>query len=111
MKLRLFLAAAGAAMFSQYGSASSYTSVNIASLAAPDSRPCALFTLSGVAMADSSVPNGGGTFALPKSHPSFKEIYALLLSAKLAELPISVSTNGLGNADCSGAVGVTQVSF
>lgn len=58
-----------------------------------DSRPCVFFTLDGVTEAVPAVP-GSGWFVLPKTHPQFKESYALLLSAKLTGKQVNISTSG-----------------
>jgi hypothetical protein len=58
-----------------------------------DTRACAFFTLDGVSVADSSV-SSQPWFALPKSSSNFAEMYAMLLSAKLAARPLSITTDG-----------------
>jgi hypothetical protein len=72
-----------------------------------DSRPCIFFTLQEVDLADPVVPTGGW-FALPRSHPGFKETYALLVAAKLTQSPLFVATSGVLVAGC-GHVGVDAV--
>ncbi len=56
-------------------------------------RPCVLFRLEGVAQADPSV-SSEAWFALPKTHPSYSELFAILLTAKAGKLPLSVRTTG-----------------
>lgn len=58
-----------------------------------DSRPCVFFQLSGVIEAD-PVLAGNPWFALPKSNPSFSEMYAELLSAKISGKGVSAYTDG-----------------
>src|SRR5262245_12585444 len=58
-----------------------------------DTRGCVFFRLVGLGEADPGVP-GSAWFALPKTHPLFRESYALLLSAKLTGQRINVSTTG-----------------
>jgi hypothetical protein len=82
----------------------------VARLQPPDSnRDCVFFELSGVAQADSGVPTSGAWFAVPRSHYGFKEIYAMLLTAKAMNLPITVGTTGLAAAGCTAFVGVAYV--
>jgi hypothetical protein len=59
----------------------------------PDDRDCLFFYLVGVTEADPAVP-GNAWFAVPRAAYGFKEIYALLLAARLAGSPVSVVTNG-----------------
>lgn len=64
------------------------------SLLAMDARPCTFFTLNGVAEADSTLPASGPWFALPKTNANYRELNAMLLSAKLSCKAITVKTNG-----------------
>src|SRR5690349_20606438 len=52
---------------------------------------CAYFTLNGVSEADPSVP-GNAWFAVPVTHPGFKEIMMLLAAAKLSDKWVNVRT-------------------
>ena len=70
---------------------------SVSYLSGGDSRPCAFFTLEGVAQADPAQPNVGW-FVLPKTHPQFKETYALLLVAKVTGRTVNVTTSGLIDA-------------
>jgi hypothetical protein len=63
-----------------------------------DARPCAFFTLDNVAIADPNAPNGQAWFAIPTSTPNYKDLFSLLVSAKLAGKKISVIT--IGAIDC-----------
>jgi len=58
-----------------------------------DSRPCAFFTLEGVAEATTAVP-GSPYFVLPNTHPQFKETFSILLSAKISGVPVYIVTTG-----------------
>jgi hypothetical protein len=58
-----------------------------------DDRQCTLFTLSGVSQADAVTPNVP-YFALPKTHPNYAELNALLLTAKVSQSVVSVETTG-----------------
>ena len=64
---------------------------SVSYLSGGDTRPCAFFTLSGVDEAVAAVP-GSGWFVLPKTHPQYKETFAILLSAKLAGRVVNVTT-------------------
>ena len=66
---------------------------SVSYLSGGDSRPCAFFTLEGVTQADPALP-GVSWFVLPKTHPQFKESYALLLSAKLTGKLVNIITTG-----------------
>ena len=58
-----------------------------------DSRPCIFFTLDGVTLADPVAPDSP-YFALSKSHASYAELNALLLTAKATGRPVTIATNG-----------------
>jgi len=79
-------------------------------LVPPDSRPCAFFTLDGVAEADPVSP-GNPWFALPQSAAGYKEAYSLLLAAALSGKTVRVFTTGATISTCSGYVGVVNVIF
>jgi hypothetical protein len=75
----------------------------------PDSKDCVAFQLTGVNEADPAVP-GIAWFAVPRSAFGFKEIYALLLTAKASGIPITVETTGqLAGSQCHPFVGVWQI--
>jgi len=65
----------------------------VAYLGGGDTRPCAFFTLDGVAEALPAVP-GAPWFVLPKTHSQYKETFAVLLSAKLTGRQVYVITTG-----------------
>jgi len=67
---------------------------SIGYLGGGDSRPCVFFNLVGVSPADPALP-GVDWFVLPKTHPQFKESFALLMAAKLTGKLINVTTTGL----------------
>ena len=70
-----------------------HTSKSIGALMAPDdTRDCMFFMLEGVTQADPNVVSAW--FAIPRTHPGFKEITGLLLAAKVSGIPINVTTNG-----------------
>lgn len=64
-------------------------------------RPCVIFSLEGVPQADPSKP-GVQYFALSKTHPSYNEVFAFLLTAKAANLPVTIRTTGTTLTSCSG---------
>jgi hypothetical protein len=68
----------------------------------PDTRPCAFFSLQGVAVADPVVPSTPW-FAIPKSDPGFAEKFAVLMSAKLAGKLVNVATDGTASPACGHA--------
>lgn len=65
-----------------------------------DYRPCAFFRLEGVGEADPVKP-GAPWFAVPRTHPAFNEIFALLLTAKATNLPVTISTAGTSATSCN----------
>lgn len=69
---------------------------------------CVYFRLTDVAVADPGVSAGGPYFALPRTHPGFKEIYSLLLTAYTSGFTVSVRTTGApAGGACGGYVGTT----
>jgi hypothetical protein len=79
-------------------------------LVPPDARPCAFFSLSGVAQADPVLP-GQPWIAIRQSQNGFKEIYAMLLAAIHSGVPITVATTGVAVAECDGFVGMATVTL
>lgn len=73
-------------------------------------RDCVFFTLSGVTQADPASPSSPW-FAIPRSHPNFKEQYALLLAARLSGTPVDVETTGTLLGGCGSHVEVKWVEF
>jgi hypothetical protein len=65
-----------------------------------DTRPCVFFKLSGV-VGNPAVPSDW--FALSTTHPNFQQLHAYLLSARLSNIPVNVTT------DTAGACGWTNV--
>jgi hypothetical protein len=72
----------------------------------PDHRPCIFFSIAGVPQADPVRP-GSRWVAVRQSQNGFKELYALLLAAKHAGAPVTVTTNGTQVPECDGHVGLT----
>jgi len=71
-----------------------------------DHRPCLFFKLVGVAEADPVVA-GQWWFTVPRTHTAYREILNLLVTARVATLPVSVTTTG--NIVCDGHAEVSQV--
>ena len=71
--------------------------VNI--IRSPDGRPCTFFQLVGVAQADPVKPNDPW-FVIRQAHPGYKEMLAILMSAKLTSRNVIVSTAGSVPAEC-----------
>jgi hypothetical protein len=77
--------------------------------AAPSNAPCIYFQLAGVATADSSV-SSSPYFAMHKDHPGYAQAYAMLLAAKMTDMPVHVSTTGtIANAVCGNYAGVNEI--
>jgi len=71
------------------------------------SRPCAFFLLTGVTVADPNVASiAASWFAIPVTHPAFSQVIAILMTARVSNLPVSVKTTG--GLAC-GFAGVDQV--
>lgn len=60
---------------------------------------CVYFRLENVSVADPTVSNSQW-FALPKSHPNFDQLHALMLAANLSRRTIRVDTEGNGATAC-----------
>ena len=58
-----------------------------------NNRPCVFFYLKDVPQPDPAAPSAEA-FAIPKSHPAFAELVAMLLTARAAGLKIGVFTTG-----------------
>ncbi|AZN35141.1 hypothetical protein [Iodobacter ciconiae] len=69
------------------------------SLIRSDARPCTLFMLEGVTSADTAT-SGSPWFALKKSHPAYKENLTLLMSAKLTNKTVHITTSDAMVAEC-----------
>jgi len=65
----------------------------VESVHSPDHRACLFFSLTGVTTADPVTPNMNW-FAVPMTHPGFKEIVAMLISARTSREPVTVYTTG-----------------
>ncbi|MDP5277681.1 hypothetical protein Q9Q95_01990 [Sphingomonas sp. DG1-23] len=95
MKVRVALALALAGLATPHFSAfaaTTHTAKRVEGILA-DSRPCVFFTLDGVSLADALVPDSP-YFALSKSHASYAELNALLLTAKATGRPVTITTSG-----------------
>jgi hypothetical protein len=74
-------------------------------------RDCVFFTLEGVAEADSINPSSSW-FAIPGTQTDYAQIYALLLSAKMAGSSVNVITTGsAAGGACSPYAGVSVVTL
>ncbi len=69
------------------------------SLIRSDARPCTLFMLGGVTSADVAT-SGSPWFALKKSQPAYKENLTLLMSAKLTNKIVHITTSDGLAAEC-----------
>lgn len=109
MKTRIVLLSL-AVMWMNSASAYTHSSKLVGTLMPPDGRDCVFFELQGVGIADENVSGGESWIAVPRSQTGFKEIYALLLAAKVAQMPITVVTTGApAPSPCNGFVGLTQI--
>jgi hypothetical protein len=75
------------------GTPGNFTNASVEYVFAGDTRPCVFFRLVGVGEADPGVP-GSAWFTLPKTHPLFRESFALLMSAKLTSQKVNITTTG-----------------
>jgi hypothetical protein len=82
----------------------------VGGLVAPDSRPCAFFSIVGVSEADPIKP-GWPWMVIRQDQNGFKEAFAMLLSAKQSGTPIQVNTTGSAVSNCDGYVGVSNLFF
>lgn len=70
-----------------------------------DNRSCLFFQLDGVIEADPVMP-GNPWFALPKSAPNFQEMHSWILSARLSNTPLNVTTDGTVSCGTATVIGV-----
>lgn len=96
-------------LFPHFVSAAGHTS-GIAIIHAPDNRPCLFFQLEGVGEAD-PVKLNGPWVAVPVTHYGYDTIVAIMQSAHMGELPVSVSTTETIVTECSGLAKVNAVKF
>ncbi|HEX8571684.1 MAG TPA: hypothetical protein VF759_02905 [Allosphingosinicella sp.] len=68
-------------------------------------RPCLFFQLEGVASADPAAPMVW--FAIPRTHMAFSELFALLLTARVLQLPVRVNTTGAVTCGFAAVDGIT----
>lgn len=71
----------------------SYDAKQIGQIFPPDGRGCLFFTLKGVSVVDPSVA-ANPWIAVPTTYEGYKELYALLLSGRLAGDTFNVTTSG-----------------
>lgn len=92
MKIRiLFIMSFAMLAYLQNAAAVDYANKIVVNLQAKASADCFYFTLEGVA----------GWFAVPRSSVGAKDAYALILSARLTNTPINISSNTIA-ATCNG---------
>ena len=99
-KLLIALASAAALLSSSSASALDYAGKRPLLIHASPGAPCVSFQLDGVPVSDPALPNNNPWFSLRKDHEHFAELLAMLLTAKAANIPITVATSGssCGNA-------------
>ena len=92
---KLLVAACSLAMLTQASAALAIDHINKVPMEVQSDadRPCVIFRLEGVATADPAV-SGSEWFAIPKTHPSYNELFAMVLTTKAGKAPISVRTTG-----------------
>ena len=86
-----------------WGAQGVFPASTVGYLGSGDTRPCAFLTLNGVAVAEPTVPLAGPWFVLPKTHAQYKEAFALLLTAKMANKTVFLVTTGGVHSGCGGA--------
>jgi putative transposase len=75
---------------------------NVDTIRSPDGRPCTFFTLVGVGQADPVVANSPW-FVISQSAVGYKEMLAMLITAKSTGRPVYLSTTGKTVAACGQA--------
>jgi hypothetical protein len=73
--------------------AEEHSDKKIGTIRSPDGRPCILFQLIGVSQADPAIPEVPW-FAIRQNNPGYKEMLSMIMSAKLTDKLVSVSTSG-----------------
>lgn len=84
-----------------------FYSKKIIEIQSPDkNRPCTFIRFEGVTNVDST---GSDYVGIPQNHPSYKEMLAIFISAKLTDRPVHFATNGTVVSECSGVAEVAYV--
>ena len=109
-KMKLFLICMFSVVMLNVSVATASITGSVGGLVPPDYRPCAFFSLVGVAEA-STVKPGWPWFAIRQTQNGFKELYALLLSAKLTGTPVIVNATGVAVSECDGYVGISNAYY
>lgn len=102
-RLRNFIVAATFFLTTNVVVADQHLDKQVGHVMPPDGRGCTFFTLNGVAVADSNY-SATSWFAVPLSREGYKEVYVLLLSARLSHETVNVVTTG------NGACGHAEIS-
>jgi len=90
--------------------ATTHSNHAVARIEPPDPvRDCLFFTLDGVTTSEPAVAQNNPWFAVPRSHPGFREIYAAVLLARATGALLTVITTGQAESTCAGHPGANTV--
>lgn len=80
--------------------AGDYFNKDVSTIRSPDGRPCTFFQLVDITDVDNT---GSPWFALKEGSIGYKEMLTLLISSKIANKKVHISTTGNVPADCGHA--------
>ena len=107
--MKTFLLAASALLLALHPAAAPAQTVHenkiVADLIEDGTRACLFFQLDGVSSADPAAP--AVWFAVPRTHMAFSELFAMLLTARILQLPIRVNTTGTVSCGFATVDGIT----
>lgn len=108
MKFLFAAAAAGAlAMQAAPAAAADHVGKQISTISFNTANQCLYLKLEGVIQAD---PIASGPYVvIPRSHPDFTQMFALLLSARAINAPINIVTDGV--PVCGGLSGISALGI
>ena len=101
-------AAGGLAMQAAPAAAADHVGKQISTISFNTSTQCLYLKLQGVSQADPLAP-GNPYMVIPRSHPDFAQMFAMLLSARAINAPINIVTDGV--PACGGMTGISALGI
>lgn len=68
-----------------------HSNKSVGRILSPDDRPCLFFKLTGVTLSDPAISTSSW-FAVPKDHGGYYEIMAMVMTARVKSIPVTVNT-------------------
>lgn len=106
--VKTLVAIATAMALTAPANAAIHTAKRVVQLHEDANRPCTIFRLEGVNEADPAV-FGSPWFVVPRTHAAYTQLFAMLLTAKATNLPVTVHSSGTATAACDGLATVNIV--